>query len=96
MCKRTKAGIHSSEISNLSAGMPQCEPDTIDCRENIVQTPGHQDTKAPTYPIDSQCSWEDVADGTAWQYTWGEVTSQNLWSRYDLHFVGITWHNVWS
>ena len=27
-------------------------------------------------------------------YTWGEVTSQNLWPRYDRHFVGITWHNV--
>ena len=26
----------------------------------------------------------------------GEVTSQNLWPRYDRHFVGITWHNVWS
>ena len=25
-----------------------------------------------------------------------EMTSQNLWSRYDRHFVGITWHNVWS
>ena len=29
-------------------------------------------------------------------YTWGEVTSRNLWPRYDRHFVGITWHNVWS
>jgi len=29
-------------------------------------------------------------------YTPGEVTSQNLWPRYDRHFVGITWHNVWS
>jgi len=26
----------------------------------------------------------------------GEVTSQNLWSRYDRYFVGITWHDVWS
>jgi len=24
-------------------------------------------------------------------YTWGEVTSQSLWSRYDRHVVGITW-----
>ena len=23
-------------------------------------------------------------------YTWGEATSQNLWPRYDRHFVGIT------
>jgi len=30
------------------------------------------------------------------KYTQGEVTSQNLWPRYDRHFVGITWHNVWS
>jgi len=29
-------------------------------------------------------------------YTWSEVTSQNLWPRYDRHFVGITWHNVCS
>ena len=29
-------------------------------------------------------------------YTQGEMTSQNLWSLYDRHFVGITWHNVWS
>jgi len=29
-------------------------------------------------------------------YTWGEVTSQYLWLRYDRHFVGITGHNVWS
>jgi len=28
--------------------------------------------------------------------TWGEVASHNLWPRYDRHFVGITWHNVWS
>ena len=28
-------------------------------------------------------------------YTWGEMTSQNLWSRHVRHFVGITWHNVW-
>jgi len=28
--------------------------------------------------------------------TRGEVTSQNLWPRYDRHFVGVTWHNVWS
>jgi len=25
-----------------------------------------------------------------------ELTSQNLWSRYDRHFVGITWHFAWS
>jgi len=30
------------------------------------------------------------------QCTQGEVTSQNLWSRYDRHFAGITWHHVWS
>ena len=24
----------------------------------------------------------------------GEVTSQNLWSRYDRHVVGITWNDV--
>ena len=29
-------------------------------------------------------------------YTKGEMTSQNLWPRYDRHFVGVTWHNVWS
>jgi len=29
-------------------------------------------------------------------YTQGEVTPQNLRSRYDRHFVGITWHIVWS
>ena len=29
-------------------------------------------------------------------YTWREVTPQTMWSRYDRHFVGITWHNVWS
>ena len=23
------------------------------------------------------------------------MTSQNLWSRYDRHFVGITWCNLW-
>ena len=26
---------------------------------------------------------------------YGEVTSQNLWPRYDRNFAGITWHNVW-
>jgi len=30
------------------------------------------------------------------RYTYAEVTSQNLWPRYDRHFVGITQHNVWS
>ena len=30
------------------------------------------------------------------RYTQGEVTSQYLWPRYERHFVGITWHNVWS
>ena len=29
-------------------------------------------------------------------YTYREMTSHNLWSRYDHHFVGVTWHNVWS
>ena len=29
-------------------------------------------------------------------HTWGEVTSQNLWSVYDRHFVGITRYNVFS
>jgi len=31
-----------------------------------------------------------------WTRTWGELTSQNLWSRLHSHFVGITWHNIWS
>ena len=26
--------------------------------------------------------------------TQDDITSQNLWSRYVRHFVGITWHNV--
>ena len=29
-------------------------------------------------------------------YTQGEATSQNLWSRYDRHFVGITRHIVYN
>ena len=29
-------------------------------------------------------------------YTQSEVASQNLQSRYDRHFVGKTWHNVWN
>jgi len=29
-------------------------------------------------------------------YTQGEVTSHNLWSQRDRHFVGITWLNVCS
>ena len=33
---------------------------------------------------------------SSWVYTYGEVTSQNLWPRYDRHFVAVTWHNVWS
>ena len=28
--------------------------------------------------------------------TQGQMTSQNVWSRHSRHFVGITWHNVWS
>jgi len=28
--------------------------------------------------------------------TQGEMTSQNLWSRYARYFVGITWHKVLS
>ena len=28
--------------------------------------------------------------------TYGEITSRNLRPRYDRHFVGMTWHNVWS
>jgi len=41
---------------------------------------------------------DDVSDssshvtGEVRCYTWGEVTSRNLWSRYVRHFVGITWH----
>jgi len=27
-------------------------------------------------------------------HTWGEVTSQSLWSRHDRHFVGTTRHNA--
>ena len=37
-----------------------------------------------------RCLWYNAAN------TEGEVTPQNLWPRYDRHFVGITWHNVWS
>jgi len=37
-----------------------------------------------------------IRDGAALLGTKDEVTSENLWSRYDRHFVGITWHNVWS
>jgi len=29
-------------------------------------------------------------------YTQDEMTSQNLWSRYVRHFVGVTWHNALS
>ena len=29
-------------------------------------------------------------------YTQGDMTSQNLWPRYNRHFLGMTWHNVWS
>jgi len=29
-------------------------------------------------------------------YTQGDVMSQNLWPRYNRHFLGMTWHNVWS
>jgi len=32
-------------------------------------------------PLVSQCT-----------YTQGEMTSRHLWSRYDRHFVGITWY----
>jgi len=27
-------------------------------------------------------------------YAFGEATSQNLWSLYDRHVAGITWHDV--
>jgi len=30
------------------------------------------------------------------RYTQGEMTSQNIRSRYGRHFVGTTWHNAWS
>ena len=35
-------------------------------------------------------------DSGVWKYTQGDVTSHNLWSRHDRHFVGITCitHNV--
>ena len=36
------------------------------------------------------------AMGRSQPNTKGEMTSQNLWSRYVLHFVPIAWHNVWS
>jgi len=34
--------------------------------------------------------------GSAVSNTQGDVTSQNLWSRYDRHFVGVTRYNVLS
>jgi len=30
---------------------------------------------------------------TKMMYTEGKVTSQSLWSRYDRHFMGMTWHS---
>ena len=33
---------------------------------------------------------------TVYYNTQGELTSQNLWSRYTRHFVGITWYYVWT
>jgi len=40
--------------------------------------------------------WERVpgVPGGVDAYTWGEMTSRNLWSRYVRHFVGIIWYNV--
>ena len=38
---------------------------------------------------------EPVHQATLGTNTQREMTSQNLWSRYVHHFVGITWHNVW-
>ena len=35
-------------------------------------------------------------DGKKTENTHGELTSQNLWSQNERHFVGITWHIVWS
>ena len=38
--------------------------------------------------------WRHTTDNR--HNTQGEMTSPNLWPRYDRHFVGITWHNMWS
>ena len=38
----------------------------------------------------ANCKAQDAA------YAWGEVTSLNLRSRCDRHFVGLTRHIVWS
>ena len=39
----------------------------------------------------SSCMRRTLTQNERTSYTQGEVTSQNLWSRYDLHVVGITW-----
>jgi len=42
----------------------------------------------------SQFYWSIAMSVSVCVYTYGESTSQNLWSRYDRHFVGIAWHSV--
>ena len=37
-----------------------------------------------------------AAQAQLYAYTYDEVTSQSLWSRYDRNFVGITRHNALS
>ena len=61
------------------------DPDQVSSRLDDVALPNLEMTVTPMVPAVFLFS-----------YTSGEVTSQNLWPRYDRHFVGIARHNVWS
>ena len=55
----------------------------------LLQRKLHRRTTTKTSRASSRLS-------SACKHTQDELTSQNLWSRYVRHFVGITWHNVLS
>ena len=66
----------------------------------LLQTDNHASTpplsfftgRMPFLPPNQQ---RQSTEG-CYYYTQGEITSPNLWARYDRHFVGVTWQNVWS
>jgi len=59
------------------------DPDQVSSRLDDVALPNLEATVTPMVP-----------SVFLFSYTSGEVTSQNLWPRYDRHFVDVTWRNV--
>ena len=102
---RTAADISTNEVefsyyqpSTDSSGPSTCNS----LPKRLLRDPSYTESvlgrllKTFFFQSTNICSAMEALARMRYKPTQGKVTSQNLWPRYDRHFVVITWHNVWS